>query len=474
MTSQAENRKPALLTRLLPYLLAFALLAAAVALADWLITGRDGLSVWGGLLLALAAALAFRPLLTLSRRLLKYRPAVTLAKRLDDLEKLSLAAESGAGSPPWDVLVENLKDSFGASSVYLLRRIFPGGELCLEAGTDIEYLPPPDQFLFSAAFGDALCRIGGFVYRQGEPLPESLGPLAETDAACLNLLNARVVAPVIKAGVLSGVLLLGPAQSAEEYSLEDMQILRIIVAQVAAEMDCQRLQAELQSAGRGAAGGGLREKSRRLAHDFGNIITTILGMAQLARRQSEDEKIREKLELIERAAGDGRGMVEDFRREDEITVEPDLSEASAPRPVTVAPSDVTGAAPRILVVEAGRESAFVMADALAHQGYLTESASTAADALDLGTRHFYDLVLLDADMSGASGWEMAARLREHSRATRILFITADGADLDPLKLMENHISGVIIRPVTPEELLSKVRRGLKEAIPSGNISGGRP
>ena len=114
-----------------------------------------------------------------------------------------------------------------------------------------------------------------------------------------------------------------------------------------------------------------------------------------------------------------------------------------------------------------------MADALAHQGYLTESASTAADALELSDRHFYDLVLLDVELPGASGWEMAARLREDSRATRIVFVTAEGAGLDTLKLLEHHISGVITRPVTPEELMSKVRRVLNEAIPSGNISGGR-
>jgi len=82
-------------------------------------------------------------------------------------------------------------------------------------------------------------------------------------------------------------------------------------------------------------------------------------------------------------------------------------------------------------------------------------------------------VLLDVDLSGASGWDMAARLREHSRSTRILFLTANGAGLDPLRLLDNRISGVITRPLTPEELLSKVRRVLSEAIPSGNVSGGR-
>jgi len=444
-----------------------------VALADWLITGRDGLSVWGGLLLALAAALAFRPLLSLSRRLLKYRPAITLADRLDDLEKLSLEAEPGAEAPPWDILVANLKDMFGARSVYLLRRIFPGGELCLEAGTDTDYLPPPEQFLFSAAFGAALCRVGGFIYRQGEPLPESLGPVAETDVACLNLLDPRVVAPIIKTGSLNGVLLLGPSLSAKEYSLEDMQILRIIVAQLAPEMDCQRLRAELKNTGQDGARNGLMGKTRRLAHDFSNIITTIMGMAQLALRQSQDERIRDKLELIERAAGDGRGIVEEFRHEDETAWGAEISEASAPRPVVASPSDITGAAPRVLVVEADRDSAFVMADSLAHQGYLTESASTAADALDLSARHFYDLVLLDVDLPGASGWDMAARLREHARSTRILFATAGGAGLDPLRLLDNHISGVITRPVTPEELLAKVHRVLREAIPSGSVSGGQ-
>src|SRR5262249_57558441 len=73
---------------------------------------------------------------------------------------------------------------------------------------------------------------------------------------------------------------------------------------------------DIREKGRGAERTAKEEKLRALgqlasgvAHNFNNILAAILGHAQLIRRDTKDERLNRRLDVIERAALDGAQTV---------------------------------------------------------------------------------------------------------------------------------------------------------------------
>jgi len=57
----------------------------------------------------------------------------------------------------------------------------------------------------------------------------------------------------------------------------------------------------------------LMQTSRHLAHEFNNLLTTILANTQLALLMVEDDKVRSHLDTVEEAAGEIAVMVRKFQ-----------------------------------------------------------------------------------------------------------------------------------------------------------------
>jgi CheY-like chemotaxis protein len=81
----------------------------------------------------------------------------------------------------------------------------------------------------------------------------------------------------------------------------------------------------------------------------------------------------------------------------------------------------------ILVVDDDQLNRQVVARRLAREGYFTEMAASAQDALEMLGRQRFDLVLLDLDMPGINGIEMLKRMRADPRLAGIpvVMLTVD-------------------------------------------------
>ena len=93
------------------------------------------------------------------------------------------------------------------------------------------------------------------------------------------------------------------------------------------------------------------------------------------------------------------------------------------------------------------------------EGFSVEAPGDGQAALPSLLREPPDLVILDVNMPGMSGWELCAILRRQSvtREVPILFLTGRHEVKDRITAMQFGASDYLSKPFTPEELLQKVR-----------------
>jgi DNA-binding response OmpR family regulator len=116
---------------------------------------------------------------------------------------------------------------------------------------------------------------------------------------------------------------------------------------------------------------------------------------------------------------------------------------------------------RILVVDDDPYLCQFSAEVLIQHGYevnATEDSATGWKALQI---HTYDLLITDLDMPGLSGLKLVKKLRAARLALPV--ILASGI-MTPRELSRSswlHLSGALLKPVSPEQLLQTVQAVLR-------------
>jgi DNA-binding response OmpR family regulator len=131
---------------------------------------------------------------------------------------------------------------------------------------------------------------------------------------------------------------------------------------------------------------------------------------------------------------------------------------------------------RILLVEDDAVQAEAVGLLLRHDGYIVETATTGAEALERA--HSVpgpDLVLLDVQLPDLSGTEIARRIRAGS-AVPIILLTARRQESDKVIGLDAGADDYIIKPFSPNELLARVRAQLRRSTlsPGAGSAAGPP
>lgn len=116
----------------------------------------------------------------------------------------------------------------------------------------------------------------------------------------------------------------------------------------------------------------------------------------------------------------------------------------------------------VLIVEDDELNLKFFNDLLTSEGYRTRLARTGADALDSARAERPDLVLLDIELPGRSGLEIADEMRRDSRLADVplVAVTAHAMEGDEDQIRRRGCIGYIPKPVTMDGFLSTVRRHL--------------
>ncbi len=214
----------------------------------------------------------------------------------------------------------------------------------------------------------------------------------------------------------------------------------------------------------------LRRRADRLAHDFTNLLTTILGYANLLSRSlDEGDPRRADVEEIIAGAQRASGLVRELDWFGRVEPGPG-SQASLPAtsPATGCGSGMEPTGPmaplraRVLVVDDERTVRYLVRTILARAGHDVFEAATAdaAESWLAGQPEPVDLLIADVVLPGSSGPDLLARLRRRQPALKVLFIS--GYSDEHIRRDPRIEAGTafVQKPFGPEGLTDRVRRVL--------------
>ncbi len=115
---------------------------------------------------------------------------------------------------------------------------------------------------------------------------------------------------------------------------------------------------------------------------------------------------------------------------------------------------------KILVVDDDLELLGLVSFALRQAGYFALEAADGPKALDVFNRERPDLVVLDVNLPGLSGFEVCRRIREQA-LTPIMMLTVRGSEEDEVKGLDLGADDYLTKPFSPRTLLARVRALLR-------------
>ncbi|HEU5249492.1 MAG TPA: response regulator transcription factor [Thermoanaerobaculia bacterium] len=119
---------------------------------------------------------------------------------------------------------------------------------------------------------------------------------------------------------------------------------------------------------------------------------------------------------------------------------------------------------RVVVVDDEPSVGAAVRDLLEPEGYAVDAPLDPEAALPELIRSAPDLVILDVNMPGMSGWELCSLLRRQSatRTVPVLFLTGRQEVRDRITAMQVGGSDYLAKPFGADELRRKVRSLLKD------------
>ena len=120
---------------------------------------------------------------------------------------------------------------------------------------------------------------------------------------------------------------------------------------------------------------------------------------------------------------------------------------------------------KILIIEDEVKTAKFLKKGLSEAGYVIDTASDGLEGLHLAQEIDFDLVILDVMLPVLDGWQVLARLREASRQSLVLMLTARDTVHERVRGFELGTDDYLVKPFAFSELLARVRSLLRRSTP---------
>jgi two-component system, OmpR family, phosphate regulon response regulator PhoB len=130
---------------------------------------------------------------------------------------------------------------------------------------------------------------------------------------------------------------------------------------------------------------------------------------------------------------------------------------------------------KILVVEDERDIAALVAYHLTKEGYRVRTAEGGVEALEAVSAERPDLILLDLNLPGFSGYDVLTEIRRRPGVTDVpvVMLTARREESDRIKGFELGADDYLTKPFSPRELVLRVAAVLRRAQAPAVAGAGR-
>ena len=117
---------------------------------------------------------------------------------------------------------------------------------------------------------------------------------------------------------------------------------------------------------------------------------------------------------------------------------------------------------KILSADDDKDLLALIAFTLSQAGYLVVKAGDGPSAIKAFESESPDLVILDINMPGASGFQVCEAVRAKSRVP-VMMLTVRGEEEDLVKALELGADDYLTKPFSPRTLLARVKALLRRA-----------
>ncbi len=122
---------------------------------------------------------------------------------------------------------------------------------------------------------------------------------------------------------------------------------------------------------------------------------------------------------------------------------------------------------KVLAVDDDRDLLELIGFALAQAGFLVVKAVDGPSAVRVFDAEAPDLVVLDINMPGASGFQVCEAIRARSRVP-VMMLTVRSEEEDLVKALELGADDYLTKPFSPKTLLARIRALLRRAGMEGS------
>ena len=124
---------------------------------------------------------------------------------------------------------------------------------------------------------------------------------------------------------------------------------------------------------------------------------------------------------------------------------------------------------KILCADDDKDLLALIAFTLSQAGYLVIRAGDGTSAIRSFEAEQPDLVLLDINMPGASGFQVCEAIRAQSRVP-VMMLTVRGEEEDLVRALELGADDYLTKPFSPRELLARIRALLRRARAQATVA----